>query len=213
MFLKVIRDFSRPHWFDILSLIKGSTGLSVAELSKSLKMSYMGVKQHCLELEKRGYLDTWRRPKPVGRPEKAYRITKKADALFPKIGIQFTLDILDSVKTIYGAAAPEKLIFNFFQEQGERYAMRLKGKTVAERANSLAKLRDSEGYRSTCNFDRETGLNILEYHSLVADIARAYPTVHRMEEAMFGKVLKTGVTRTEEAASGLSKTTFSIATL
>ena len=69
MFLKVMRDFSRPHWVDIVQAIKGSAGLSVAELSKILKMSYMGVKQHCVDLEKKGYLTTWRRPKKMGRPK------------------------------------------------------------------------------------------------------------------------------------------------
>ena len=77
MFLKTLRDIARPQVVAIFDAIKRSEGLSVAEIARELKMSYMGIKQHCLDLEKKGYLDTWRRPKEVGRPELAYRLTLK----------------------------------------------------------------------------------------------------------------------------------------
>ncbi|MEM7396649.1 MAG: MarR family transcriptional regulator, partial [Verrucomicrobiota bacterium] len=67
MLLSELRKISRPHWLEILIHVKRSTGLSVSELAKALRMSYMGVKQHCQDLEKKGFLDTWRRPKEVGR--------------------------------------------------------------------------------------------------------------------------------------------------
>ena len=87
-FFKLLRDIARPQWLDIMRHLKRSSGLSVNELAGKLGMSYMGVKQHCVELEKRGYLDTWRRPKAIGRPEKVYRLTEKADPLFqpPRCG-------------------------------------------------------------------------------------------------------------------------------
>ena len=65
----VLQDISRPQWYDIMRHLKQSQGLVVGELCEKLDMSYMGVKQHCVALEKLGYLDTWRRPKKVGRPE------------------------------------------------------------------------------------------------------------------------------------------------
>jgi len=47
-------------------------------------MSYMGVKQHCVELEEEGYLDTWRRSKGIGRPEMIYRLTARSHELFSR---------------------------------------------------------------------------------------------------------------------------------
>lgn len=79
MFFKAFRDVARPHWYEIITTLKCSTGMSVGELSKELKMSYMGIKQHCIELHKRGYLDTWRRPGSKGRPEMEYRLTDKSE--------------------------------------------------------------------------------------------------------------------------------------
>ena len=125
MFFKVLRDIAKPQWFDIISRLKKSTGLSVAELSESIGMSYMGIKQHCVELNKRGYLDTWRRPKAVGRPEKAYRLTKKADPLFIEVGAEFVLGLLRNVDKTYGASAAEKLLFGYFHEMVEEYVKKI----------------------------------------------------------------------------------------
>ena len=82
MFSQVINDVAKPQWLEIIKNLKRSTGMSVNELAAALGMSYMGVKQHCVELQKKGYLDTWRRPKEVGRPEKVYRLTEKRGRFF-----------------------------------------------------------------------------------------------------------------------------------
>ncbi len=211
MFSKVLRDFAKPHWFDIVTELKSSTGLSVGELSKRLKMSYMGIKQYCVELEKRGYLDTWRRPKPVGRPEKLYRLTRKTDPLFPSVEVDFTMGLLKSVQRNYGGTAAEKLLFTQFQQETQRLESKVKGESTADRARSLARLRSLEGRVSECESDGEDGsLSLVEYHNPLAKIAEVYPSVHRMEESMLGKVLGATVTREVESASGLSRIVFRI---
>ena len=96
MFLKTVRDIAKPQQFAIIELLKRSTGMTVAELGRLIQMSYMGVKQHCLDLEEKGWLDTWRRPLPNGRPEKLYRLTAKAADLYPDAGNELTLDLLQS---------------------------------------------------------------------------------------------------------------------
>ncbi|MEZ5303080.1 MAG: winged helix-turn-helix transcriptional regulator [Verrucomicrobiales bacterium] len=213
MFFKILREIGRPQWLDIIRVLKRSTGMSVAEIAQQLKMSYMGVKQHCVELEKKGYLDTWRRPKAVGRPEKAYRLTKKVDPIFPQIGNELTLDLLNAIQQTYGGNSAERLLFGFFTRKTQYYTSKVKGKSVVERSTSLAKLRDLEGYMSLVENDAKAGFRIVEYHSLFNDIAKAYPTVHRMEETMFSRVLVAPVRRAEERASGLARFTFYIDTL
>ena len=210
MFFKVLRDIAKPQWFDIISRLKKSTGLSVAELSELIGMSYMGVKQHCVELNKRGYLDTWRRPKAVGRPEKAYRLTKKADPLFVEVGVEFVLGLLRNVNKTYGASAAEKLLFGYFHEMGEEYVKKIKGETLYDRAMSFSKIRDLEGCLSSCEIDQTGAIKIIEYHSPYRCISAEYPMIYRMEEQMISKVLGANVLRNEEEASGLLKCEFNI---
>ena len=212
MFSKVLRDIAKPQWIEIISILKRSTGMSVAELAKRLKMSYMGVKQHCVELQKRGYLDTWRRPKNIGRPEKAYRLTSKVNALFPQVGNDLTLEILEAVEQTYGSSASEKLLYTYFHKMTDRYLSKVKGETPAERAVSLARVRDLEGYLSSCDPEEaeELGLRIVEYHSPFSEVADKYPIALRMEEHMFEKILGATVQREAEHASGLVRYTFRI---
>lgn len=209
MFSKTLREIARPHWFPILDAVKRSTGLSVPELAKHLKMSYMGVKKHCIALEKLGYLDTWRRPKQVGRPEKLYRLTEKANSLYPQIGNEVILALLDAA-TQTDANAGEKLLFAYFGKQAESLSKRVKGQSVEDRAASLAKIRDQSGHVSECHHDRETGLQIVEYHHPLQELFDRYPTLDRMEEQMFEKVLHAPVERSLEKVSGLRKLVFRI---
>lgn len=211
MFLKVIRDIAKPQWFDIVMLLKRSVGLSVAELSKALGMSYMGVKQHCIELEKRGYVDTWRRAKEIGRPEKAYRLTEKANALFPELGTELTLEILKTIQETSGANAAEKLLFAYFQKKGKNYEARIKGESLVERATSLARLRDKEGRLSRIEVGEGEQLKLVEFHDPLRAIASAFESIYHMEEQMLERLLGCSVHRTEQTASGLTHISYQIA--
>jgi len=213
MFLRSIRDIAKPQQFAIIDLLKRSTGMPVAEMGRALKMSYMGVKQHCADLERKGWLDTWRRPVPNGRPEKLYRLTTKAAGFFPEAGNEMTLEILHSIHEIYGGSAPDKLLINYFVRKTAAYLKKIKGGSIAERATAFAKLRNMEGHCAEVECDNETGFRITEYHSPLKDIVDVYPTVRRMEEQMFNKVLMTTVQRLEERASGLTKFVYLIPTV
>jgi predicted ArsR family transcriptional regulator len=74
----------------------------VNELVDRMRMSYMGIKQHCLTLQRDGYLDTWRRPQKMGRPEMVYRLTRRTQDLFQADSNRFTLELLDSVQGFMG---------------------------------------------------------------------------------------------------------------
>ena len=132
MFLRSLRDIAKPQSVAVISLLKKSTGMSVAEMARELKMSYMGVKQHCVDLEKKGFLDTWRRPKDIGRPEKTYRLTEKARDLFPDAGCEVTLDLLKDVQAIYGPNAPDKLLFSYFAKRTDFYLKKVRGDTPTQ---------------------------------------------------------------------------------
>jgi len=210
MFFKVLRDIAKPQWFDIINNLKRSTGMSVAELSSVLGMSYMGIKQHCVELHKRGYLDTWRRPKAVGRPEKVYRLTSKAEPLFPQAVNEFSVILMKTVEKTYGANSGEKLLFGYFQELTQSYVKRVKGDTVKEKAIAFSKIRNSEGYLSSCDIDSNDNIKIIEFHSPYQRIINEYPMVLNMEDQMIGNILNVNVIRKDERASGLVRYTFEL---
>lgn len=185
MIQKLIAEIGKSQRLEILNVLKRTQGLSVNELAGRMNMSYMGVKQHCVELARDGYLDTWRRAKPIGRPEMLYRLTRRSHELFPVASNELTLRLLDSAEKLYGPASSEKLLFMVFQEKGAKYMAKVKGDTLPARTISLARLRDGEGYMSQV----ESGklLAIVEHHSPILDLLRAFPIVARLEAEMFEK--------------------------
>ena len=125
-------------------------------------MSYMGVKQHCLNLERDGYLGTFRRHRGVGRPELLYHLTTKAQDLFPQADNVLSISLLEQARKLYGASAAEKILFLHFQEKAKAYAEKVQGATPSDRAKSLARLRDREGHMA--DFELQPAPRIIERH-------------------------------------------------
>ena len=191
MFIGLFKDIARPHSVDLIMLLKRSNGMSVNELAAALRMSYMGVKQHCVYLEKKGYVDTWRRPKEGGgRPEKMYRLTPKLDGFFPCVPKELLLDVLEGAEKAFGDGSAERLLLHHFQLLAGRYAEKVKGRTMLERAQSFAKLRTVEGCISLCEFDPHEGLRIVEYHSPVAVLGKLHACACELEAQMIGRLLQ-----------------------
>src|SRR6266446_7407764 len=131
---RLLVEIGRTQRLEILNSLKRTKGMSVNELVEKMKMSYMGIKQHCLTLQRDGYLDTWRRPQKMGRPEMVYRLTRRTHDLFQSDSNQFTLELLKSIQETYGPNAPEKLLYNVFERKTATLKSRVKGDTVEERA-------------------------------------------------------------------------------
>ncbi len=201
---KIIQQIGRSQRISIINLLKRSEGMAVARMSEKLGMSYMGVKQHCLSLHRQGYLTTKRAPQStgrIGRPELFYMLTPKSLELFPQAANPFTTALLEAANSLYGASAAEKLLFKLYQSETAHHEAKIKGETPAERAKSLGKLRDAEGYLS--EFVTEGGVKkIVEHHSPLMDLLEVYPSIGNMEEEMFRKLLRTEVKRTVKKEAG-----------
>jgi len=181
----------------------------VGELAEQLGMSYMGVKQHCVDLESEGYLDTWRRAKGIGRPELVYRLTDRSHGLFPADSNLMTISVLENARALYGPSAPRSSFSAFFQRKAETYQTRVRGDTIAERAGKLARLRDTEGHMA--EFEQDAAfIRIVEHHCPIHDLLKAFPIVARLEAELFTRVLGANVHREEAHASGLYRCVFTL---
>ncbi len=218
MFSKSHREMMRPSYAAILEALKRSDGMPISDLARELKMSYMGIKQHCLNLVEMGYLREWRVPrekKEVGRPEKLYQLTNQCDELFPVAGVALSLAILEGVKSLYGESAPEKLLLQHFQNLQNQWTPKIRaGKSLVEKATRLSDLRDQHGWFSRCHYDPEIGFRIEEFHNPLTPVYTSYPNAVRMEVQMMEKLLGTKIDRSEvSTGKGRRRIVFKIATL
>ena len=208
---KLLQAVAQNTRLRIVGLLKRSEGLSIPELADRLSMSYMGVKDVCLDLEKQGLLDARREPKPAGttgRPRLVYRLTPKAHGLFPVASNPLTLAVLEAAKRLYGPAAAEKLLLVTWQDVQRRYEEQIRGTTLPERVAALARIRDGEGHMA--RVETEPGLRMVEHHCPYLDLLRAYPVVAKLEADALSGVLKVPVERVESEAGGLLRIEFRI---
>lgn len=208
---RLLRKASKNPKLLILNEIKRSQGLSVSELCQRIGLSYMGVKQHCIALEKEGYLDTWRRPKGMGRPEKAYRLTSVAQEFFPSEYSNFTTEILEAIQNVYGPTAPDKILFNIYQNEAEKLASKVTAHDLEERLRQLAKIREEKGYMSEYYYDRDASQHqIIEFNSPIQECVTRFPILRELEKNLFERLLQVPIDRQEERISGLYKCVFTV---
>jgi len=189
----------------VIHHLKYSGGLSVRELAGRLGMSYMGVKRHCLVLERNGYLQSARRPRQpeqVGRPEMLYRLTGKTDRFFPSRTDALSLELLRCARLLYGEAAPEKLLYLSFQHKAEAAPARMTAaKDLPARLKVWLRLREEEGYLARAEEDGCGGFRVTEVHSPLLPLYAIHPQLlHRLEETLWSRVLATRVRREESDA-------------
>ena len=199
MLLPVFQDLIKPQWRTVIEALKQCGGMPVSELARQSDSSYMAAKSHCEALTDAGYLIRTRLPRSeVGRPEILYSLSAKADALFPQAGIDFTLELLEDVKRMFGESAPEKLLYQHFQRQQESWSKALAGLAdLPQKARKLARLRTKAGYASAYQSKEGPAGRLLELHNPLHNIFELYPRAAKLEQGMIEELLGTRVTRRE----------------
>jgi predicted ArsR family transcriptional regulator len=205
---RLLETVARSARLKILNELKRTQGLHAGELATRLKMSYMGVKELCDQMEKSGLLDTWRQPQARGRPFKLFRLTQRAHELFPTASNPLTLEVLNAAQKLFGASAAEKLLLVVYQKLASDYEESIRGESLPERAKWLARMRDRDGYMSDAQIGEDGAVSIVEHHSPILDLLRAFPIVAKLETDLFQRLLKAPVQREEDNASGLYRAEF-----
>ena len=87
------------------------------------------------------------------------------------------------------------MLHHFFLQKREKYAAKIKGQTLKQRAQELLKLRTADG--CICELRAEIGapLILLEHHNPAAELGRLYPSVAEMETRMLEALLRADVIR------------------
>lgn len=217
MFVRGFRDLVKKQWVRIVDELKISGGLPIPELKRRLGGSYMGLKDQCEALRKLGYLETWRMPRTeIGRPEIMYRLTPKADCLFPDAGGEISLSMLEAARHLFGATAPERMLLHHFQTLRDDWRPRLaKAKSLVEKATLLSALREKVGCFSRCKYDPDQGFRIEEFHHPMMPIFEVFPNAIQFEVRIMEELLGTKVVRREipGGRGGPARVDYEVATL
>ncbi len=201
----IVQKIGRTQRLSILELVKKSVnGMDVRQLADALDMSYMGVKAHCLDMHRQGYLETWRQSGNRGRPRMFYRLTMKAQELFSEEKNDLALSLLKESRQLFGSTAPQKLLMLHFRSLTAKNKGLVKGSSSAERAHSFAQLRDHNGHFSHFEKGKEGGAwEIIENHSPLQSLQAVYPEIDALECQMISQVIGVPIEREVSAVAGL----------
>jgi len=134
----------------ICQLLKENGDMSAKQLSDALKMTTMGVRQHLQMLEERGELIFFDQKAPRGRPTRFWSLTEKANDNFENGHEELTVQLLISVREVFGEQGLEQLINKREESTLALYQQQvLPFTTISERLQALVTLRNNEGYMAS----------------------------------------------------------------
>lgn len=194
---RFLKKFQKSPKYRILVALKKGGPLSVGDLKTRLGLSYMGIKQHCIQLEKDGVIDHRRRAltNRMGRPELAYGLTPLAENYFPSHDTPFTHELLDSLAGLYGRNAPEKILYTAYQKRIQVYRKKLTALLFEDRIDQFCKLREKDGYLLDVKSLGEGGWTVTEYHSPIGALLASYPVLSHFELQLYQKLFHPMVKR------------------
>jgi iron-sulfur cluster biosynthesis transcriptional regulator SufR len=185
----------------ILQLLKMRANMTVGQLTDALHISQMGVRQHLAILEAEGLVEHYQEKQGRGRPPHVYQLTDQANSLFPTTYANFAVGLMHEVAKFNGPGFINKVFRGRMKAQLEAYQLRLGGKTLCERVQELARIRDEEGYMA--RFDENADDYVLVEHNCpIVVIAQEYPYVCEIELALFRQSLGAKVVREEHLMQG-----------
>jgi predicted ArsR family transcriptional regulator len=187
---------------EILSLIKRRGPMTVQELSLTLKITPMGVRQHLAILERDGHIHPSGIRRGQGRPSRLYGISPEGDKLFPRTYEQLARGLLEDLRTVEGQEKLDALFEHRRKQLLEQYRTRLAGKELRERVAALADARTEEGYLAEHQQVGRDRFELIEHNCPIRAVAEGYPQICRCEMELFADALDAHVARTDHIASG-----------
>ena len=131
----------------ILQLIKTEGAKTAVELGKTLSITSMGARQHLERMEEAGLLTSEEAKLGVGRPKKLWHLAEKAQSHFPDRHDQLTVEMLISIKDVFGETGLDQLIEHRSRATARQYHEAVDAHTDLEgKVQALVEVRSAEGY-------------------------------------------------------------------
>ncbi|MGH1381006.1 MAG: helix-turn-helix transcriptional regulator [Shewanella xiamenensis] len=199
----------------IIQLLKLHGPLTAKTLAEELALTTMGVRQHLQALEEEGDVDIEDRVEGRGRPTRYWGLTEQSRTHFADRHSELSLQLIDSVKTIFGDQGLDKLIEHREQTAMQQYRSALQGMTdITSRLTKLVELRTLEGYMATQ--EQADGVFwLLENHCPICSAATKCQNFCRSELQQFQQLFAdiATVSREEHIIDGARRCAYRIAPL
>lgn len=174
----------------LLHILKTLGPRSTSSLANRLELTLAGARKHLKLLERDNLVASSGIAGGVGRPDMVWRLTQAGHNRFPDTHDTLTLDLIGSIRTVFGETGLDKLITTREAETTKRYARALSPDlSVQQKIQRLAELRSEEGYMAHAEQIDDQTWRLAENHCPVCAAARVCQGLCRSELAIFRAVL------------------------
>jgi len=197
----------------IIQLLKTHGAMTAKSLAGELKLTTMGIRQHMLMLEETQDVSFEDKKATRGRPTRYWSLTAKTNSHFANGHDELTVQLIDSVKTIFGDSGLDKLIDHREHTSLKLYSQVLdKADGLNGKLEVLAKLRTDEGYMATIE-EYDDAYWLLENHCPICAAATKCLNFCRSELNLFQTLLENYalVSREEHIIEGARRCAYKIA--
>jgi predicted ArsR family transcriptional regulator len=194
----------------ILMILKTRGPMPIDDLSKELNITSMGIRQHLLSLERRGLINYITKRQGIGRPAFLYKLTDKADNLFPKTYDKFIVDIFKDIEKNEGRNKVDDLFKwrknRILKETREALSEK---KSLEDRVYGLKDIFEARGYFVTLN-ETDNYYSLMQFNCPIYKVASEYKEACKYELQMYKDLLGKDVTRQQCMAEGNPSCTYNI---
>ena len=177
-----------PSRAAVVEFLHGRGDASIGELARHLEVSEVATRRHVGVLESEGLVLAQTVRQGRGRPAARYRLTDRAQRLFPQRYDRFAAEVMEFLADEHGRDGLQA----FLRWRLEREVAGLKDAVTAEdlhgRLQQLAEALSDAGFEASVVEDGD-GFTLTQEHCAIADVAARHPEVCHYEAAAFAQVL------------------------
>ena len=182
----------------MLFQVKTRGPVSTAQLAQVLDMTPEAARQQVQKLLAAGLVAGRQEAAAgVGRPRQNWVLTEAGHRRFPDTHAQLSVQLIGSIRQLFGEAGLDRLIAQREAEARAAYQRACTGKTLGKRLEQLAAVRSDEGYMARVERD-DAGWLLLEDHCPICAAARSCQGFCRSELRLFQDIAGPGATVTRE---------------
>lgn len=197
----------------ILYMLKSRGEQTAISIAEKLGMTSVGARKHLANLHDSALVEFSDRREEVGRPKRYWSLSEKGHARFPDAHSDLTLELLTSVRRVFGEDGLNTLISDREQQAQAGYTAAMAGcETLRARVERLAEIRDREGYMAEWTQEPDGTFTLMENHCPICAAATQCQGLCRSELVLFRAVLGPGVSveRLEHILTGARRCSYRI---
>lgn len=192
----------------VLLALKRDSPLTAEDLAAMFGISAVAIRRHLTNLERDHLVQHRQARQAKGRPSFVYELTEDGHRLFPRRYDQLANQILETVDELFGAEAIDRIFRRNLSRQIESYRPHLTGRTLRERVQQLAQLREADGYMASWEQVDNGSFLLRQNNCPILSVAQWCRATCAEATSMFGQLLDANVSRQSHQIDGDSSCTF-----